>query len=66
MYAGVLLTMSGKPARGYPYLTDSGRLLLERIASYRDFDAAAQTETRQYSPVFRYKVAAAWRLAQGR
>lgn len=66
MYAGSMLTMSGMPARAYPYLSDAGRLLLDRIASYRDFDAAAQRETREYSPVFRFKVATAWRLANPR
>lgn len=64
MYAGTLLNRVGRPTRAWPYLTDSGRLLLQRIASYRDFDAAAQGETRAYSPVFRYQVATAWALAQ--
>ncbi len=66
MYAGTMLNLMAQPARAYPYLDDAGRLLLERIASYRDFDAAAQQETREYSPVFRFKVATAWRLAQRR
>ncbi|MEG3179890.1 tetratricopeptide repeat protein [Sphingomonas sp. LT1P40] len=66
MYAGAMLTASGRPGRAYPYLTDAGRLLLARLASYRDFDAAAQSETREYSPIFRFKVATAWRLAQAR
>ncbi len=66
MYAGSTLTLSGRPARAYPYLTDAGRLLLDRLASYRDFDEAALRETRQYSPVFRFKVATAWALAQRR
>jgi tetratricopeptide (TPR) repeat protein len=66
MYAGSALTLSGRPARAYPFLSDAGRLLLDRIASYRDFDEAAQRETREYSPVFRFKVATAWRLAQPR
>lgn len=66
MYAGALLNSSGKPARAYAYLSDSGRLLLERIASYRDFDAAAQKETREYAPIFRFQVATAWRLAHMR
>jgi len=66
MYAGALLNSSGEPARAYAYLSDSGRLLLERIASYRDFDAAAQKETREYAPVFRFQVATAWRLAHMR
>ncbi len=64
MYAGALLNAQSQPARAYPYLSDAGRLLLERIASYRDFDAAAQRETREYAPVFKFKVATAWRLAQ--
>jgi tetratricopeptide (TPR) repeat protein len=64
MYAGALLNAQAEPARAYPYLSDAGRRLLARIASYRDFDAAAQRETRDYSPVFRFKVATAWRLAQ--
>ena len=66
MYAGALLNAQGQSARAYPYLTDAGRLLLARIASYRDFDEAAQRETREYSPVFRFKVATAWRLANPR
>lgn len=66
MYAGAMLSSSGEPGRAYPYLTDAGRLLRARIASYRDFDEAAQRETREYSPVFKFKVATAWRLANPR
>lgn len=66
MYAGTMLTMSGRPSRAWPYLSDAGRLLLDRLATYRDFDEAAQRETRNYSPVFRFKVATAWTLAQRR
>lgn len=66
MYAGAMLTTGGRPDRAYPYLTDAGNLLLARLASYRDFDAAAQRETREYSPVFRFKILTAWWLAQRR
>ncbi|MBA4761228.1 tetratricopeptide repeat protein [Sphingomonas sp.] len=66
MYAGTSLLLIGQPDRAYPLLSDAGALLLERLASYRDFDAAAQRETRQYSPIFKFKVASAWTLAQRR
>ncbi len=64
MYAGTSLLLSGQAPRAYPFLTDAGKLLLERLASYRDFDAAAQRETREYSPIFKFKVVTAWTLAQ--
>lgn len=64
--AGMGLLLNGQPRRAYPLLSDAGALLLDRLASYRDFDAAAQRETRQYAPIFKFKVLAAWVLAQQR
>lgn len=66
MYAGSTLFLGGQPARAYPLLSDAGELLLQRLATYRDFDAQAQKETREYSPIFKFKVATAWVLARGR
>ncbi|MBX3595519.1 tetratricopeptide repeat protein [Sphingomonas sp.] len=66
MYAGTSLLLSGKAARAYPFLSDAGDRLLARIASYRDFDAAAQKETREYAPIFKFKVTTAWVLARQR
>lgn len=66
MYAGMSLLLTGQPQRSYPFLSDAGDLLMSRLASYRDFDAAAQKETRQYSPIFKFKVTNAWWLAQRR
>ncbi len=66
MYAGTSLLLNGQAQRAYPFLSDAGRLLLEQIASYRDFDAAAQRETREYSPIFKFKVTTAWVLAHRR
>ena len=66
MYAGTSLLLNGQAPRAYPFLSDAGKLLLERIASYRDFDAAAARETRAYSPIFKFKVTTAWVLAQQR
>ncbi len=66
MYAGTSLLFSGQAARAYPFLDDAGDLLLQRLATYRDFDAAAQKETREYAPIFKFKVATAWTLARGR
>lgn len=42
----------------------AGALLNARIARYRDFDAVARKEACACSPVLRFKVASAWRLAQ--
>lgn len=64
MYAGMSLLLTGQPRRAYPFLTDAGDLLMSRLASYRDFDAAAQKETRQYSPIFKFQVTNAWWLAK--
>lgn len=66
MYAGTSLLLSGAPRRAYPFLSDAGKLLLERLAGYRDFDAAAQRETREYSPIFKFQVETAWVLASRR
>jgi tetratricopeptide (TPR) repeat protein len=66
MYAGTALLLNGQAARAYPFLDDAGDLLLQRLATYRDFDAAAQKETREYAPIFKFKVATAWTLARGR
>ncbi|MDR6850782.1 tetratricopeptide (TPR) repeat protein [Sphingomonas sp. BE123] len=66
MYAGMSLLLTGQPQRAYPFLTDAGDLLMSRLASYRDFDAAAQKETRQYAPIFKFKVTNAWWLAMQR
>lgn len=63
MYGGASLLLNGQPARAYPLLSGAGELLLERLASYRDFDAAAQKETREYAPIFKFKVTTAWVLA---
>lgn len=64
MYAGMSLLLTGQPQRAYPFLTDAGDLLMSRLASYRDFDAAAQKETRQYAPIFKFQVTNAWWLAK--
>lgn len=64
MYAGMSLLLTGQPRRAYPFLTDAGDLLMSRLASYRDFDAAAQKETRQYAPIFKFQVTNAWWLAK--
>ena len=64
--AGMSLLLNGQPRRAYPFLSDAGALLLDRLASYRDFGAAAQRETRQYAPIFKFRVLAAWVLAQQR
>lgn len=64
--AGMSLLLKGKPARAYPFLSDAGALLLDRLASYRGFDTAAQREVRQYAPIFKFQVLAAWVLAQHR
>ncbi len=66
MYAGTMLLLTDKSARAYPLLSDAGALFMERLASYRDFDPAALRETREYAPIFKFKVAAAWTLAQRR
>ncbi|MFL9842032.1 tetratricopeptide repeat protein [Sphingomonas sp. ST-64] len=66
MYAGTSLLLTGQPGRAYPFLSDAGDLLMMRLASYSDFDAAAQKETRQYSPIFKFQVAASWSLAARR
>lgn len=60
------LLLNGQPRRAYPFLSVAGALLLDRLASYRDFGAAAQRETRQYAPIFKFRVLAAWVLAQRR
>lgn len=60
---GSFYTATGRPADGRAMLMSSSARLLSLLASYREFDAAAQVELRENSPVFRFHVQANWALA---